>query len=398
MTRVLGFTLFFAIACAIIAGLHYYFWVRLVRDTQLSGAARQAATGIVIGLAGLVVGTALAGRLLPRLGRVLAWPGFIWMGAMFILLVILLGTDILRLLAAIAIRLASATGTFDPSRRLFTARLLAGAALTSMAGVTAAAVRATQSAIAVKRVEIVLDRLPASLDGTKLVQMCDLHIGGLLGRPFIERVVATANRLEADAIVIVGDLVDGTIERLRPVLAPMTGLRARHGVFFVTGNHEYYQASGARAWMRELERMGIRVLDNQHVTLGDERGAFDLAGVPDYGAARFPEEGPASDVAQALAGRDPARAVVLLAHQPKSIRQAAPLGVDLQLSGHTHGGQIWPWGTLVRLQQPYIRGLHRVDRTQLYVSCGTGFWGPPMRLGAPAEITELILRAKRATG
>jgi uncharacterized protein len=394
LTRLLGFALFLSAAFAIIGGLHYYFWVRLVRDTQLAGTSRHLATAALAGLALLIVATMLSGRLAPPLGRVLAWPGFIWMGVMFILLVVLLGADLLRLAVAIGARLTSAADAIDPSRRLFTSRLLAGAALAGTAGVAAAAMRATQTDIAVKRLEIVLDRLPPALDGTKLVQLCDLHIGGLLGRPFVERVVATANRLGADVIAIVGDLVDGTIEQLRPVLAPMTGLRARHGVFFVTGNHEYYQRSSARAWMAEFERMGMQVLANRHVTLAAERGGFDLAGVNDHGARRFPEEGPAESVAQALAGRDPSRPVVLLAHQPKAIHQAAALGVDLQLSGHTHGGQIWPWGTLVRLQQPYIRGLHLVGTTQLYVSCGTGFWGPPMRLGAPAEITEIILRAR----
>jgi predicted MPP superfamily phosphohydrolase len=398
LTRFLGFALFLSIAFAIVGGVHYYFWVRLVRDTQVVGVVRHLATALMAGLALLIVATMLSGRLAPRLGRILAWPGFIWLGAMFILLVFLLGADLLRLALAIMARLRNAPEVLDPSRRLFTLRLLAGAALTGTAGVTAAAVRAARSDIAVKHVEIILERLPQALDGTRIVQLCDLHLGGLLGRPFVEGVVATANRLGADVIAIVGDLVDGTIERLRPVLAPMTGLRARHGVFFVTGNHEYYQRSSARAWMSELERMGMRVLRNQHVTLAAERGGVDLAGVNDHGAARFPEEGPPEDVAGALAGRDPSRPVVLLAHQPKTIEQAARLGVDLQLSGHTHGGQIWPWGALVRLQQPYIRGLHRVGATQLYVSCGTGFWGPPMRLGAPAEITEIILRAKPKVG
>jgi predicted MPP superfamily phosphohydrolase len=394
LTRVFGITLFLSIACAIIAGLHYYFWMRLVRDTQLSGTARHLATLLVGGLAALIVATATVGRLLPRFGRLLAWPGFIWMGAMFVLLVILLGIDVARLLAAIATRVARMSHYFDPSRRVFTARLLAGAALAGMSGVTAAAVRATRASVAVKRIEITLDRLHAGLDGTRIVQMCDLHVGGLLGRPFIEGVVATANELKPDVIAIVGDLVDGTIEQLRPVLAPMTGLRARHGVFFVTGNHEYYSRSSARAWMAEFERMGMHVLKNERVEIATEHGAFDLAGVVDHGASRFPEEGPAEDVAQALAGREPSRPVVLLAHQPKAIHEAARLGVDLQLSGHTHGGQIWPWGALVRLQQPFIRGLHRVGESQIYVSCGTGYWGPPMRLGAPAEITEIILRAK----
>jgi predicted MPP superfamily phosphohydrolase len=182
---------------------------------------------------------------------------------------------------------------------------------------------------------------------------------------------------------------------LRPALAPLAGLRARHGAYFVTGNHEYYSRSGAHSWMDELERMGLRVLRNQRVAIGSGTESFDLAGVPDHGAIRFPDDGPAEDIAGALAGRDPSRAVVLLAHQPIAIHQAASLGVDLQLSGHTHGGQIWPWGALVRLQQPFIRGLHRIGESQLYVSCGTGFWGPPMRLGAPAEITEIILRTQR---
>ena len=392
MNRTLGFILLFAFAGSIIAGLHYYFWVRLVRDTQISGSMRQVATASLTCLALLVVATMFAGRLSPRIGRILAWPGFIWMGALFVLLFVLVGMDVLRLFTTLAARLLGAGSVFDGSRRVFTARMIAGAALASMGGVTAAAVRATRGPVAVKRMEIVLERLPPSLDGTRIVQLCDMHVGGLLGREFVERIVRTTNGLEADLIAIVGDLVDGTIEHLRPVLTSLTDLRARHGVYFVTGNHEYYSRSGARAWMDEVDRMGIRVLRNERVAIGTDREGFDLAGTTDHGASRFPNDGPSEDIANALAGRDPSRAIVLLAHQPISIHQAARMGVDLQLSGHTHGGQIWPWGALVRLQQPFIRGLHRVRETQLYVSCGTGYWGPPMRLGAPAEITEIVLR------
>jgi hypothetical protein len=312
---------------------------------------------------------------------------------MFVLLVVWLGIDLVRLLGGLATRLAGASALVDPSRRAFTARLLAGAALVGMSGVVAAAIRATRH-VAVKRVDIVLDRLPPGLDGLRIVQICDLHIGGLLGRPFVEQVVATVNRLAADLVVIVGDLVDGTVAQLRPALAPLTTLRSRYGTFFVTGNHEYYTATPTREWLAELERMGIRVLLNQRVELGAGDARFILAGVADHSAARFPGEGPAEDVAQALAGRDPSQVVVLLAHQPKTVLQAARHGVDLQLSGHTHGGQIQPWGALVRLQQPFVRGLHRMDQTQIYVSNGTGFWGPPMRLGAPAEISEIVLHAK----
>jgi hypothetical protein len=212
-------------------------------------------------------------------------------------------------------------------------------------------------------------------------------------RVFWFAALGSLNGLDAEVVAVVGDVVDGTIEQLRPALASLATLRSRHGTFFVTGNHEYYSSSGARAWMDEFSRMGMRVLVNERVTIAEGEHAFDIAGVPDHHAGRFIEDGPGEDIEAAMAGRDPSRAVVLLAHQPIAIHEAARLGVDLQLSGHTHGGQIWPWGALVRLQQPFIRGHHRVGNCQLYISCGTGFWGPPMRLGAPAEITEIILRS-----
>lgn len=382
-----------ALVASILIALHYYFWARLVRDTQLTGFLRHLGTDLAIALPLLIVVTIAAHHRWPAVGRILAWPGFLWMGAMFILFVILLGIDAIRLLSMLGHRWLGTDDLFDSSRRLLTARILAGAALASVGGITAAAVRATQGQIAIKRIEIVLDRLPASLDGKRIVQLCDMHVGGILGRSFVERVVRTANGLDADVIAIVGDVVDGTIAELRPALASLATLRSRHGTFFVTGNHEYYSRSRARAWMDEFSRMGMRVLTNERVTITEGEHAFDIAGVTDHGAGRFIEDGPGEDVEAAMAGRDPSHAVVLLAHQPIAIHEAARLDVDLQLSGHTHGGQIWPWGALVRLQQPFIRGHHRVGNCQLYISCGTGFWGPPMRLGAPAEITEITLRS-----
>jgi predicted MPP superfamily phosphohydrolase len=200
------------------------------------------------------------------------------------------------------------------------------------------------------------------------------------------------NALEPDVVAITGDLVDGSVRELAGAIAPLAGLRAKHGVFFVTGNHEYY--SGATEWIAYLRTLGVRVLRNERVAL--EVGgatAIDVAGVDDASARRSGVPGHRMDVEGALAGRDPERVLVLLAHQPKAIVKAAAHGVDLQLSGHTHGGQIWPWGCLVKLDQPYVSGLHRHESTQVYVSAGTGYWGPPMRLMAPAEITRLELVA-----
>ncbi len=183
------------------------------------------------------------------------------------------------------------------------------------------------------------------------------------------------------------------MEDLSDAIAPLAQLRAPHGVFFVTGNHEYF--SGAEAWVNELTRIGIRVLQNERVSIGNGAVSFDLAGVDDPSAAHQGGLPPREAVARALAGRDPARELVLLAHQPRSALDAEPFGVGLQLSGHTHGGQIWPFGLLVMLQQPFTAGLHRHRGSQVYVSRGTGYWGPPMRLATPSEITHIRLQSAR---
>jgi predicted MPP superfamily phosphohydrolase len=306
---------------------------------------------------------------------------------MLLLFVALVGADLIR--AALAI----GGGLDDPARRLYLRRVLGGAAAAVAGGLAVIATRSALAKVAVRELEVRLRRLPARLDGLKLVQLTDLHVGGAtLGRAFIEELVARTNALEPDLIALTGDLVDGSVEELGEAVAPLKELKARHGVFFVTGNHEYY--SGADAWIAELRRLGLRVLRNERVVIGDGEHSFDLAGVDDFHSAGL-VPGHGADLSRALAGRDPSRELVLLAHQPRAVHEAARHGVGLQLSGHTHGGQIWPFNLLVRLQQPYVAGLVREGATQLYVSRGTGYWGPPMRLGAPAEITHIVLRASR---
>ena len=237
----------------------------------------------------------------------------------------------------------------------------------------------------IQSVRVALSRLPKKLEGFVVAQITDVHVGPTIGRGFIEEIVRKTNELSPDVVVITGDLVDGSVAELREHVAPLAGLKAPHGVFFVTGNHEYY--SGADAWIAHLGTLGVRVLRNEHVQIGGADG-FDLAGIDDASASG---NGHGPDLRKALVGRDESRACVLLAHQPKGIALADVLGVDLQLSGHTHGGQMIPWNFLVRLQQPFVAGLHKLARAQIYVSCGTGYWGPPMRVGAPAEITEIEL-------
>ncbi|MBN2358134.1 MAG: metallophosphoesterase, partial [Deltaproteobacteria bacterium] len=196
-----------------------------------------------------------------------------------------------------------------------------------------------------------------------------------------------------DLVVITGDLADGTAARLADEVAPISALRARRGVYFVTGNHEYF--ADLDGWLELLPSLGVRVLMNERVAIDGASGAgIDLIGVPDPTARRF-SHGPAPDLDAALAGRDPRRPAILLAHQPREFDAAAARGIALTIAGHTHGGQIWPFGVFVERTTKYLAGLYRQGAAQLYVSRGTGVWGPPMRLFAPAEITRLVLTAAR---
>jgi predicted MPP superfamily phosphohydrolase len=382
------FVVFIAVVLTIAVGVHYYLWARLVRDPRLPTTAAAVATTALLALAASLPLALFLGRRFSAAGRVLAWPAFVWMGLMFLLLVTLLGTDLVRLGAWLADRARAAP--VDAGRRLVAARLAAGAAAALSGGLAAVALRAARGPIAVKRVEVTLARLPLAHSGLRIVQVTDLHVGSTIGAAFVEEVVRRTNALAPDLVAVTGDLVDGSVADLAEAVAPLAQLRARHGVYFVTGNHEYF--SGAEPWLAELGRLGIRVLRNERVAIGDGDETFDLAGVDDRSAERFGGPPAAEAMARALGGRDPARELVLLAHQPRSFVEAARYGVGLQLSGHTHGGQVWPFGAVVRLTQPFLAGLHRSGDSQIYVSRGTGYWGPPMRLGSPAEITEIVLR------
>jgi predicted MPP superfamily phosphohydrolase len=238
-------------------------------------------------------------------------------------------------------------------------------------------------------VEVPIAGLPDSLNGFTIAQISDIHVGPTIKHGYLDAIVNSVNALNADVIAITGDLVDGSVRHLAPHTAPLARLIARHGVYFVTGNHEYY--SNAPAWIVELRRLGLTVLLNEHVVLTHQNASVLVAGVTDYTAHHF-DESHRSDPYAALAGAPAHVAVkVLLAHQPRTATAAADAGFDLQLSGHTHGGQFFPWNFFVPLQQPYVAGLNRLSKLWVYTSRGTGYWGPPKRFGAPSEITRLRL-------
>lgn len=384
---VLQFIVFLTVLTAVIGGVHYYLWYRLVRAPELSPAWQRAGAWALVALAALIPAGIIVSRGLPRpASSAVAGVAYTWFGLAILLFFLLLTSEVVRLGAHALTSLLDRP--LDEGRRTFLSRAIAGAAGVLAAGLGAAGAASALGEVAVSNVRVRLPRLPAALSGLRVVQISDLHIGPTIGRAWLEDIVARINALEPDLVAITGDLVDGSVEELREHTAPLADLRARHGVYFVTGNHEYY--SGADAWIAELRRLGVKVLRNERVTIGEGADVLDLAGVDDWSAHGF-GRGHGRDLARALEGRDPARELILLAHQPKQIIEAAAMGVGLQLSGHTHGGQIFPWGLFVRLDQPYVAGLARHGDAQIYVSRGTGYWGPPMRVGAPPEITLIEL-------
>ncbi|MFI5217813.1 MAG: metallophosphoesterase [Candidatus Limnocylindria bacterium] len=310
------------------------------------------------------------------------------MGFAFLLLLGLLASDALLWLTG---GVAEAAEGLPGSGAGAGVRAAAVTLLALLAGL--AGLRSGLSPPQLRRVEIELPRWPAARDGYRIVQISDIHIGPILGRAFAASLVERVNALAPDLVAVTGDLVDGKLELLADEVAPFGRLRGRDGVYFVTGNHDHY--SGADDWAGAVSRLGLCVLRNRRVAIGAGADAFDLVGVDDHRGDMIGAQG-GEDLDLALAGRDASRPAVLLAHDPSTFKRASTLGIDLQLSGHTHGGQIWPFGLLVRLVIPTVAGRHAKGGAELYVSRGTGFWGPPMRLFAPAEITEIVLRAPRA--
>ncbi|MFI6864944.1 metallophosphoesterase [Streptomyces sp. NPDC050421] len=430
---VLGFAVLAAAVLALLAVVHRYVWRRLVGDTTTAGSLpRRAGTAAAYVLPLLSVGALVSGRTgAPfRLQQALAWPGYLWLAALLYLTLALLAGEAVRPLlrrllarrAAVSLEAAArapetapaepaapahpsalttaappapaptataprATAPAAPSRRLFVARAVGGAAAVAGLGTTGYGAYGVLRGPRVKRVTVPLARLPRSAHGFRIAVVSDIHLGPVLGSAHTRRIVDTVNRTQPDLIAVVGDLVDGSVADLGPAAEPLAGLHARHGAFFVTGNHEYY--SGAAEWVDHVRELGLHPLENARI----EIDGFDLAGVNDIAGE---SEGQGPDFGRALGDRDRTRAAVLMAHQPVVIDEAARHGVDLQLSGHTHGGQLWPGNYIAELSNPTVAGLERYGDTQLYVTRGAGAWGPPVRVGAPSDVTVVELASRQA--
>ncbi|MEV5332649.1 metallophosphoesterase [Streptomyces werraensis] len=420
------FVLVALLVVAVLVTGNWYVWRRLFRDTTAGpGPVRRIGAAVVVGGWLLFVGGMVASRTEApfTLQRVLAWPGYLWLALTLYLLLALLAGELVRpVLRRVLERRARTSapapartpipagraegadpepegpaeepettdtaGAGDgPSRRLFVSRVVGGAAAAAAVGTVGYGTYGVLRGPKVKRVTVPLAKLPRAAHGYRIAVVSDIHLGPVLGRGFAQKVVDTVNSTQPDLIAVVGDLVDGSVQDLGPAAAPLAQLTARHGSFFVTGNHEYF--SGAEQWVEEVRRLGLNPLENARTELPH----FDLAGVNDVAGE---DEGQGPDFARALGDRDRARACVLLAHQPVQIHEAVDHGVDLQLSGHTHGGQLWPGNLIARGANPTVAGLDRYGDTQLYVSRGAGAWGPPTRVGAPSDITVIELASRQA--
>lgn len=373
---------FLATVLGLAALLHLYIGWRLLPDLGWSGPGWAAGVVFLV-LSALLIPLGMAARFLirsPDLADRVTWIGALLMGLFSSLLVLTLLRDIL--LIPLPTRLVEAW------RRDSALAVPVLALLVTFIGYVNA-----RRIPRVVDVAVPIADLPVPLHGFTIAQISDLHVGPTIKGDYVAGVVGRLNALHPDLIAVTGDLVDGSVERLRAEVAPLAELRARHGVFAVTGNHEYY--SGAAPWIAEFRRLGMRVLMNEHEVVEHDGAALIVAGVTDYSAGHF-DPALASDPARALSGSPAGVAPrILLAHQPRSAAAAEQAGFDVQLSGHTHGGQFWPWSLFVPLQQPFTAGLHRLGRLWIYTSRGTGYWGPPKRFGAPSEITLLRLEAAR---
>lgn len=373
--------------------LHAFIGWRLVPELSAVSASLGVACWLALLFSTLVVPLGLLARRVskPPLTEVLTWLGLLLMGLLSSLLVLTLVREAM-LLVVLGINWLWPLALSLPSWQSNSALAVPVLGLL----VTVSGFWNARRTAVVVRVDVPIINLPEALHGFTVAQISDIHVGPTIKHRYLERIVTRVNSLEADLIAITGDLVDGSVQELQHHVAPLADLVSTHGTFFVTGNHEYY--SGAHGWIDAIRALGVKVLMNEHVLIhhgsdsqDTERAMMVVAGVTDFSAHHF-DESHRSDPHASLADAPPhALFRLLLAHQPRSATAAAQAGFDLQLSGHTHGGQFWPWNHFVKLQQPFTAGLHKLQSLWIYTSRGTGYWGPPKRFGAPSEITHLRL-------
>ena len=397
MNTVLFFIIFFAVSALLAA----YMTLRLFSQAAFRRIWKMAIAWAIV----LILFLPVFGIILRRAGfyntgiHLLSWIGDLGIGFLSFVFTYVVIRDLMwlpvgayhklktRILKSVRKKTVS-DPVANPSRRGFLINSMNYGILTTAALSTGYGIAEARRTPAIKALPVAIPHLPQEFEGFRIAQITDLHVSPTFGRSCVEKIVAKVNSLEADIVALTGDLVDGTVEQIGYDVAPLKQIRSTLGNYFVTGNHEYY--SGVMEWIPQIEQLGFSVLLNEHRIITRGRAGILLAGVTDYSGGNF-FASHRSDPQKALQAAPEKIIKILLAHQPKSIFEAARAGYDFQISGHTHGGQFFPWNFIIGLLQPYVAGLHTYKNTQIYVSRGTGYWGPPVRLGSPSEITLIKL-------
>ncbi|MDP2646019.1 MAG: metallophosphoesterase [Desulfobacterales bacterium] len=394
--------MFFAFVFVIVPLVYLYVGRRLIEPMAFT-RGKKAVAWLVISFIFILPYSA---RYLRRYQPFASWDeillnaGYICLGFFGILFITILTRDVLLALAWLLRKAGRVIENFHGTNRRFTGtpqnlerrRFLVRSSnlglLALSGGLAGYGIHEAMTLPGVVRVSVPVKNLPGDLEGFRIVQLSDLHVGPTIKRKYVAGVVRIANELEPDVLVLTGDLSEGRPGALRQDVSPLSELRAKSGKLLVTGNHEYY--NGIKGWLQEISRLGFQVLLNEHLIIQRGTARLLMAGVPDPQARRLdPDNAP--DLRKTLKDVPECHAKILLAHRPHAIFESSQHGFDLQLSGHTHGGQIFPFNYMQLLREPYIAGLHLHHKTWIYVSRGTGVWGPPMRVGAPAEVTQISL-------
>ncbi len=316
---------------------------------------------------------------LGALAEALDWISYITLGAVSTLILVAVAADVATWVWKLV---APPANLVDFNRRT----VLTMGAVTL--GATVLGVAQARIGLQVKQVQIPLRNLPARFEGFTIAQISDLHVGPTIRRGFVQSVVDKVAALKADMIALTGDFSDGSVEDLAEHMAPIGQLKAPHGMYFITGNHEYFV--DPQGWIDHFRTLGARVLLNDHEVIRRDEDAILLAGVTDY-STRSARGAHASSATRALEGAPDGLTKIMLAHQPASYEDTHAAGFDLQLSGHTHAGQYFPFTLLIGLFQRYTGGLSRHENMWIYVNRGTAYWGPPLRTANAPEITLITL-------
>lgn len=394
--------MFFLVSISILFLAYFYLGRRLISPIRLT-AAKKRALWLSLLVIPLLMPLSFLFRFLFKnniLIDLIGWIAFILMGFFSLVIILLLLKDLFYLSFLMYKGLKRTflrknrelKYRFDPERRRFMINSINLGIIGSSAFLTGYGIYEAHRRPLLQNIAITIPQLPAILEGFKIAQFTDLHVGPTIKRKFVRSVVDQVNNLNADIIVCTGDLVDDQVVNIREDVSPIKDLYAPKGVYFVTGNHEYYV--GVEPWLDEIARLGLTILLDEHRLIEYDDQKIILSGVTDYSAKQFVADH-RSDPQAALSEAPDGYVKILLAHQPRNIFAAAKAGYDLQISGHTHGGQYFPWSLLVTLGQPYVSGLHKHNNTWIYVSRGTGYWGPPIRLGVPSEVTVYTLTQQK---